>query len=114
MEMLVTFALKSVLIAGVTLGLLHLLRGRSAAERSMVAHLGLLASGAVSARRDVPAAAGGERPLLEAAPVEPAQLPVGPITDTPALPAAEAFQQRRRRSPGGPCSTASPWRCCWP
>ena len=43
MEMLVTFALKSFLIAGATLGLLQLLKGRSAAERSMVAHLGLLA-----------------------------------------------------------------------
>ncbi len=43
MEMLVTFAVKSLLIAGATLGVLHLLRSRSAAERSMVAHLGLLA-----------------------------------------------------------------------
>ena len=43
MELLIPFALKSLLIAGVALGLLHLLRGRSAAERSMVAHFGLLA-----------------------------------------------------------------------
>ena len=43
MELLIPFALKSLLIAGVTLGLLHLLRSRSAAERSMVAHFGLLA-----------------------------------------------------------------------
>jgi beta-lactamase regulating signal transducer with metallopeptidase domain len=43
MELLIPFALKSLLIAGVTLGLLHLLRSRSAAERGMVAHFGLLA-----------------------------------------------------------------------
>ena len=43
MELLAPFALKSFLIAGVTLGLLHLLRHRSASERSMVAHFGLLA-----------------------------------------------------------------------
>ena len=43
MELLVTFALKSLLIAGVTLGLLRLMHGRSAAERGMIAHLGLFA-----------------------------------------------------------------------
>lgn len=43
MELLIPFALKSLLIAGVTLGLLHLLKARSASERSMVAHFGLLA-----------------------------------------------------------------------
>src|SRR4028119_1531287 len=43
MELLVPFALKSLLIAGLTLGLLRLMLSRSAAERSMVAHLGLLA-----------------------------------------------------------------------
>ncbi|WP_284275450.1 M56 family metallopeptidase, partial [Sphingomonas astaxanthinifaciens] len=43
MEQLVAFVLKSFLIAGVTLGVLHLLRGRSASERSMVAHFGLFA-----------------------------------------------------------------------
>lgn len=43
MELLIPFVLKSFLIAGVTLGLLHLLRSRSASERSMVAHFGLLA-----------------------------------------------------------------------
>ncbi|WP_114228571.1 MULTISPECIES: M56 family metallopeptidase [Sphingomonas] len=39
----IPFALKSLLIAGLTLGLLRLLRDRSAAERNMVAHFGLLA-----------------------------------------------------------------------
>jgi beta-lactamase regulating signal transducer with metallopeptidase domain len=101
MEMLVTFALKSVLIAGVTLLLLHLLRGRSAAERSMVAHLGLLALvlfplGAMFLPQLVVSA-----PLLEAAPIQPAQLPAGPITDTPVLPAAEVY----------PAAAPEPW---WP
>jgi beta-lactamase regulating signal transducer with metallopeptidase domain len=39
----IPFALKSLLIAGLTLGLLRLLADRSAAERNMVAHFGLLA-----------------------------------------------------------------------
>jgi beta-lactamase regulating signal transducer with metallopeptidase domain len=43
MDLLVPFVLKSFLIAAVTLGLLHLFRGRSAAERGMIAHVGLLA-----------------------------------------------------------------------
>lgn len=43
MTVLIMIALKSLLIAGLTLGLLQLLKGRSAAERSWVAHIGLLA-----------------------------------------------------------------------
>ena len=43
MYVLIGIALKSVLIAGLTLGLLALMRQRSAAERSWVAHIGLLA-----------------------------------------------------------------------
>jgi beta-lactamase regulating signal transducer with metallopeptidase domain len=43
MHVLIGIALKSLLIAGLTLGLLHLMRRRSAAERSWVAHIGLLA-----------------------------------------------------------------------
>ncbi|UUR08337.1 M56 family metallopeptidase [Sphingomonas glaciei] len=92
MELLVTFALKSVLIAGATLAMLHFLRGRSAAERGMVAHLGLLSLvlfplGAMFLPQLVVSA-----PLMDAAPTMPAQLPVGPISDTPPLPAAETFQ----------------------
>lgn len=41
--MLIALAWKSVLIAGLTLGLLRLARSRSAGERSLVAHVGLLA-----------------------------------------------------------------------
>src|SRR4051794_5288776 len=43
MSVLIAIALKSLLIGGLTLGLLHLMRRRSAAERSWVAHVGLLA-----------------------------------------------------------------------
>jgi beta-lactamase regulating signal transducer with metallopeptidase domain len=43
MYILVGIALKSLLIAGLTLGLLELMKRRSAAERSSVAHTGLLA-----------------------------------------------------------------------
>ncbi len=43
MHILLGIALKSLLIAGLTLGLLQLLRLRSAAERSWVAHIGLIA-----------------------------------------------------------------------
>ena len=43
MPVLIAIALKSLLIGGVTLGILHLMRKRSAAERSWVAHVGLLA-----------------------------------------------------------------------
>ncbi|NJC06622.1 beta-lactamase regulating signal transducer with metallopeptidase domain [Sphingomonas kaistensis] len=102
MELLVTFALKSVLIAGVTLALLHFLRGRSAAERGMVAHLGLLSLvlfplGAMFLPQLVVSA-----PLMEAAPTMPAQLPAAPITDNPPLPAAEAFQAAASPEPWWP------------
>lgn len=43
MPVLIAIALKSLLVAGLTLGLLAVLKNRSAAERSWVAHIGLLA-----------------------------------------------------------------------
>ena len=43
MHVLIGIALKSVLIAGIALGLLELMKQRSASERSWVAHIGLLA-----------------------------------------------------------------------
>ena len=43
MQVLIAIALKSLLIAGLTLGLLALMKHRSAAERSWVAHIGLMA-----------------------------------------------------------------------
>src|SRR5690349_16272354 len=43
MPVLIGIALKSLLIAGLTLGLLQLMKARSPAERSCIAHIGLLA-----------------------------------------------------------------------
>jgi beta-lactamase regulating signal transducer with metallopeptidase domain len=43
MDAMIGMALKSLLIAAATLGLLHLTRRRSAADRSWIAHLGLVA-----------------------------------------------------------------------
>jgi beta-lactamase regulating signal transducer with metallopeptidase domain len=43
MHVLIAIAFKSLLLAGLTLGLLALMKRRSAAERSWVAHIGLLA-----------------------------------------------------------------------
>lgn len=43
MNILIGIALKSLLVAGLSLGFLQLMRRRSAAERSWVAHIGLLA-----------------------------------------------------------------------
>ncbi len=43
MHVLIEIVLKSLLIAGLTLGLIALMKHRSAAERSWVAHIGLLA-----------------------------------------------------------------------
>src|SRR3954464_7763565 len=43
MSVLIAIALKSLLVAGLSLGLLALMNHRSAAERSWVAHIGLLA-----------------------------------------------------------------------
>ena len=43
MQVLIAIAIKSLLISGLTLGVLALMRQRSAAERSWVAHIGLLA-----------------------------------------------------------------------
>ena len=43
METLIGLALKSLLIAGATLALLHFTRRRSASERSLIAHVGLVA-----------------------------------------------------------------------
>ena len=43
MQILFEIALKSLIVAALTLGLLQLMKSRSAAERSWVAHIGLLA-----------------------------------------------------------------------
>ncbi|WP_205480867.1 M56 family metallopeptidase [Sphingomonas arenae] len=86
MELLIPFALKSLLIAGVTLGLLHLLRSRSAAERSMVAHFGLLALLLLPIGSVVLPQLVVEAPI--AAPVGSSDTPA--VTPAPSSPATEA------------------------
>ena len=101
MEVLLTFAAKSLLIAGATLLVLHLLRGRSAAERSMVAHLGLLVLVLVPLGSMFLPQLVVSLPLAEAAPIAPDSTPAVPAGDFTALPAA----------PLTPSGGAEPW---WP
>jgi beta-lactamase regulating signal transducer with metallopeptidase domain len=98
MTVLIGIALKSLIIAGLTLGLLKLMAQRSAAERSWVAHIGLLALVVLAfAPLVLPSwnieAPGlfGQTPALApvAAPVEPVA-PTGVTAATPAPPAAPA------------------------
>ena len=88
MELLIAFALKSVLIAGATLGVLHLLRRRSAAERSMIAHFGLLALLVVPFGCMLLPQVVIEAPVLAA--VEPAAPAVAGATPSAAIDAAPA------------------------
>ena len=101
METLLGLALKSLLIAGLTLALLHVTRRRSAAERSLIAHLGLvalvalpLASLALPALRvDVPATLVPQQQI--AAPVQAApEIFSGQpaMSAGPAIPAAAASE----------------------
>ena len=93
METLLGLALKSLLIAGITLTLLHVTRRRSAAERSLIAHLGLVALLALplaslalpSLRVDLPAAFVPRQEF--AAPLEAAPIASGDQAATPAGPA---------------------------
>ena len=95
MDLIIPFALKSLLVAGVTLGLLRLLANRSAAERSMVAHFGLLALLIVPVGSMFLPQLVVEAPLLAPAaapmpshPVEPAvtSLSVAPVATEASLP----------------------------
>ncbi|GAA3888091.1 hypothetical protein GCM10022276_04010 [Sphingomonas limnosediminicola] len=90
MQVLIAIALKSLLIAGLTLGLLSLLKQRSAAERSWVAHIGLLALVIMAFaplviptwRVEAPALLGSAPPIEAAA--QPATLTTGDATLTTA------------------------------
>jgi len=93
MELLIPFVLKSLLIAGVTLGLLYLLRGRSASERNMVAHVGLLALvlmpiGSTFLPQLVVATPGWPEEAVAA----PANLPISPVSANPPLPPAASVE----------------------
>ena len=94
MHVLIGIALKSLLIAGITLGLLALMKKRSAAERSWVAHIGLLALVIMAfAPLVLPAwnveapALLGQTPATEAAIQTPVLKPSAPAETTAPTPA---------------------------
>jgi beta-lactamase regulating signal transducer with metallopeptidase domain len=98
MTVLIAIALKSLLVAGATLLVLRLMKGRSAAERSTVAHVGLLAL-------VVMAVAPIALPALE---VEtPALLGQAPAADAVApAPAMVSSESRSVALPAAPVSAA--------
>jgi beta-lactamase regulating signal transducer with metallopeptidase domain len=105
MELLIPFALKSLLIAGLTLGLLRLLLSRSAAERSMVAHLGLLAL------LIVPLGSMFLPRLVVQVPAAATAVPeVAPAATAAAAPPAAALSANA----GAPAATAFEWVSLWP
>ena len=88
----IAIALKSLLVAGVTLGLLRLCRDRSPAERSCIAHFGLAALLVVAVaplvlpRLEIPAPAWLQPTLPEAtAPATPTVVPREAIAPSPAI-----------------------------
>ncbi len=92
MQVLIAIALKSLLIAGLTLGLLGLMKRRSAAERSWVAHIGLLALVIMAFAPlvlpnwtvEAPALL-GQAPTEVAAPAQAAAVPATPSTAMPSI-----------------------------
>jgi len=98
MSVLIAIALKSLLIAGLAVGLLALMKQRSAAERSWVAHMGLLALIVLafaplvlpSLNVEIPALSGPVEAPAVAQPPAPsptarhAALPAAPVAATPA------------------------------
>jgi bla regulator protein blaR1 len=86
MPVLIAIALKSLLIAGLTLGLLALMKQRSAAERSWVAHIGLLALVIMAFvplvlvwNVETPALLGTAQPSPATIAAAPAPQPIGPV-----------------------------------
>jgi beta-lactamase regulating signal transducer with metallopeptidase domain len=103
MHVLIGIALKSVLVTGLTLGLLRLMKSRSAAERSWVAHTGLLALVIVglaplvlpTVNVEAPALLGTTRasaPIVRAAPAIPAPAVLAaPVQHAAAKPATSTL-----------------------
>lgn len=105
MHVLIGIALKSLLVAGLALGLLQIMKRRSAAERSWVAHIGLLALVIVGLAPlvlptwdvEAPALLGNTKvaPVVQAAPAAPAvssaAAAVTPVQHVAAKPAAAAL-----------------------
>src|SRR3982751_2138826 len=79
MHILIGIALKSLLIAGMALGLLQIMKRRSAAERSWIAHIGLLALVIMALAPLVLPSWNVAVPGLADRPVEVAAVPVQPI-----------------------------------
>lgn len=98
MHILIAIALKSLLIAGATLGLLAMLKRRSATERSWIAHIGLLALIVIAfAPLAIPKwnvavpSILGQSPPAEVVPVPspaPAAVRMSPLPDASAAPVA--------------------------
>lgn len=109
MSVLIGIALKSLLLSGLTLGLLASMRRRSAAERSWVAHIGLLAlvimafAPLVLPRVPVEAPAlfaqaRSAQPQVDLAPVAPAKVAASHFTATTAPAAATTLAKPSRLS----------------
>ena len=111
MDVLIAIALKSLLIAGLTLGLLQLMKHRSAAERSWIAHIGLLAlvllavaplvlpSWNVEAPALLGEASTAEAPVQNVAPVSASAAAASSIAPAMEKIAADAAPQRASLSP---------------
>src|SRR2546423_12019267 len=104
MSVLIGIALKSLLIAGLTLGLLELTKRRSAAERSWVAHIGLLALVIMAFAPLVLPSWNVEAPALlgQAPAVETAVPPILPDTGRGTSVAGGGGPQMSQRSTVGP------------
>src|ERR1043165_594304 len=93
MHVLIGIVLKSLLVAGITLGLLKLMKSRSAAERSWVAHIGLLALVIMAFAPMVLPTWNVETPALLSTQAEPAAIAnksptTSPLATSPAVTAA--------------------------
>jgi bla regulator protein BlaR1 len=107
MSVLIAIALKSLLIGGLTLGLLHLMRKRSAAERSWVAHVGLLALMIMAFAPLILPSWNVEAPTMLGHTQEPAVL--APVATQPsAAPIAEATAGVTGRAPDATTSVVMP------
>jgi beta-lactamase regulating signal transducer with metallopeptidase domain len=109
MSVLIGIALKSLLIAGLTLGLLQLIKGRSAAERSWLAHIGLLALVIMALAPLVLPSWNIEAPALfgSAPVVEAPAAAAAPVPAAAAKPIAPIAQEIVAQAPAKP-STMSP------
>jgi len=83
LQVLIAIALKSLLVAGLTLAVLQLMKARSAAERSWVAHVGLLALVILAVAPLALPRWNVTAPALYSQPVEPAVPAAAPVAVQP-------------------------------